>query len=67
MSKVVKVSKPKVTAVGNHPTETAWDAPELKGVTKGQIHEYYERMGHEAAARVRKHSRTPTRPGFTAG
>jgi hypothetical protein len=48
----VKVSDPIVTGVvpvGGK--AAAWSAPELEGMNAGQIHEYYERLGCEAAER----------------
>jgi hypothetical protein len=48
----VKVSDPIVTGVVSvRGKAVPWSAPELEGMTAGQIHEYYERLGCEAAER----------------
>ena len=50
--KKVSVSDPIVTGTPSKGRRTAsWNAPELEGMTSGQIHEYYERLGCEAAER----------------
>jgi hypothetical protein len=50
--KKVTVSDPIVAGVSAGTGKAAaWSAPELKGMTAGQIHEHYERLGCEAAER----------------
>jgi hypothetical protein len=51
--KKVSVSKPIVTGTPSKRKRTVgWNPPELEGMTAGQIHEYYERLGCEAAERA---------------
>lgn len=48
----VRVSDPIVTGVSVKSGKAAiWNPPDLAGMTAGQIHEYYERLGCEAAER----------------
>lgn len=50
--KKVNVSDPIVTGIPSNRSRTvSWNPPELEGMTAGQIHEYYERLGCEAAER----------------
>jgi hypothetical protein len=48
----VSVSDPVVIGMEKPEDKAAtWAPPELEGMNKGQIHAYYEQLGHDAAAR----------------
>jgi hypothetical protein len=62
MTRIAKVTKPRVSGLKHRTTKTAvkrsvldpWNPPELVGKSKGEVHDYFEHLGCRAAREGKK-------------